>query len=220
MSTVRSLAFCFSAFVAAASAGAATEADSPRAGAPASAAEAGPSRAASRCEAAVAETIDRLRGAKPRDVEFVAHRRSASPASDVDETSIVGEGRYRSASGSVPFSYSCLFNAKSGTTSGVVLRDALTLAAAPARQIQPDLTNLSPAACESAAASLLKNKFPRLSRLTFDSETRRAQGVSASETSLEGQGALQRAPGMNAAAFRYRCDFDNRSGRVVRVQAE
>lgn len=182
----------------------------------AGAAQANADKAGERCEAAVAETIQRIRGRDAREVEFAAARRALAPPVD-EEIGVKGEGRYRKAGTSVPFSYSCAFNVRTGATSGVVFREA----GAPAAGApwQPDLSLVSPDACESAVAAVLKDRHPRVDRIVFGSETRRLEPAPNSRVGLEGQGALQRAPGMHSMPFSYRCEFDAQSGKVVNAQA-
>lgn len=186
----------------------------PAASAPA-AAPATTAKAAERCEAEVAETIRRMRGKDAQEIQFVAARRLLTPATD-DETSVRGEGRYRAAGAAVPFSYSCAYNARSETTSGVLFRDAgAPRTAAAEKAFEPDLTNLSPEACESAAAASLKARHPRVGRIVFGSDSRRIQPGSNGLVLLTGQGAVQRAEGMSAIPFSYRCELNPRTGRVV-----
>jgi hypothetical protein len=174
-------------------------------------------KAAERCEAAVAETLQRMRGAAAHEMQFVAARRSLLPAQD-DETNVRGEGRYRARSGPAhAFSYSCAYNLKAGTTSGVMFREAVGNGPAEAAW-QPDLTFVSPEACEAASAAELKQKFPRVVRIAFGSDSRQLNPAADSHTSLEGLGAVQRAPGMTSVPFNYRCEFDPRNGRIVSVQ--
>jgi hypothetical protein len=179
-------------------------------------AQANTGKAAERCETAVAETIQRIRGRDAREVEFAAARRALAPPVD-EEIGVKGEGRYRKAGATVPFTYSCAFNTRTGATSGVVFREA----GAPAsnKPWQPDLSQVSPEACESAVAAVLKDKHPRVDRIMFGSETRRLEPAPNSRIGLEGQGALQRAPGMHSMPFNYRCEFDAQNGRVVHAQA-
>jgi len=175
-------------------------------------------KAGDRCEAAVAETVKRMRGHDAQHVQFVGAKRALSPAADDDETGVKGEGRYRGSSGnSTPFTYSCAFNARTGATSGVLFRET---AGGPNSDDawQPDLTNVSPEACEAATAVALKDKHPRVGRITFDSNTRQLRPAPNAHTSLEGKGAVQRAEGMNSVPFTYRCELDTRSGKVVSVQ--
>jgi hypothetical protein len=182
----------------------------------AGAAQANADKAAERCEAAVSETIHRMRGRDAREIEFVVARRRLAPPVD-EEFGVKGEGRYRKAGASVPFSYSCAFNARTATTSGVVFREA----GAPGADApwQPDLGQVSPEACESAVAAVLKGRHPRIDRIVFGSETRRLEPAPNSRIGLAGQGALQRAPGMSSMPFNYRCEFDPQSGKVLQAQA-
>lgn len=181
---------------------------------PASAAPPTGAKAAERCEAEVGETIRRMRGKEAQDVQFVAARRVLSPATD-DETSVRGEGRYRAGGASVPFTYSCAYNARTEATSGVLFRDAGAPRAAAEKAFEPDLTNVSPEACESAAAGVLKTKHPRVGRIVFGSDSRRMQAGADGLVQLSGQGAVERAPGMNAIPFSYRCELNPRTGKVV-----
>ena len=80
------------------------------------------------------------------------------------------------------------------------------------------LAHFSPEDCETAAASQLKQKYPRIGRIAFGSDSRELRPAPNAHTSVEGQGALQRAPGMNSTPFRYRCEIETASGKVVSVQ--
>jgi hypothetical protein len=172
-------------------------------------------KAAEDCEAAVSDAVKRMRGREATDVQFIKARRTVTPSTD-DETSLKGEGRYRGAGGrTMPFSYGCAINTKTGATSGVVFRD---LAVAEDKPFQPDLTNVSVIDCEGAAVKSLKNKHPRAGRIVLDSETRQLRPAADERIALEGRGALERAPGMNSSPFTYRCEVEPRSGRIVSVQ--
>jgi hypothetical protein len=175
--------------------------------------------AGERCESAVAETVKRMRGAQAHEIQFIGEKRALAPEKG-DETDVKGEGRYR-ASGGEPtgFTYSCVFNARSGATSGVMFRDTGTPRGAGVDVAwQPDLTRLSPEDCESAAAAALKEKYPRVGRIVFDGEGRRLRPAPNARTVLEGQGAVEPAAGMNRVPFRFRCEFETRSGKVVAAQ--
>jgi hypothetical protein len=183
------------------------------------AAAADAAQATERCEGEVADTIKRMRGKDASAVQFTPGARALSPTVD-DEIGVRGEGRYRSRGASVAFTYSCSFNAATGATSGVVFREAGDGgAAATAAAWQPDLTHVSPQACESAIAAVLKDKHPRVGRIVFGSESRKLQPAANSRVDLLGQGAVQPAPGMNAVPFNYRCEIDPRNGRVLQAQA-
>jgi copper chaperone CopZ len=174
-------------------------------------------KAAQHCEDAVAAAIERLRGKEVHDVQFVGATRAIT--TDGDDIGVKGEGHYRRAAAIVPFDYSCAFNQTTGGTSGVVFREIGNAAAAEQAPWQPDLTNVSPEACETAVAALLKDQHPRVAGISFRSDTRRLQPAGGARVGLEGQGTLQRAPGMNPNAFRYHCEFDPRSGKVVTARA-
>lgn len=174
-------------------------------------------KAADRCEAAVAETVKRMRGRAAQELQFIGAKRNLLPAQD-DETGVRGEGRYSSkAGGTSSFTYSCAYNAKTGATSGVMFRETGSDRASADSSWSPDLTNVSPDACETATAAELKQKYPRVARIAFGSDTRQLRPGADDHTNLEGQGAVQRAPGMLLTPFNYRCEFA-RNGRIVSVQ--
>lgn len=173
-------------------------------------------KAAEDCEAAVSEAVKRMRGREAQDVQFAKNKRVFTATTD-DETSLKGEGRYRGASGrSMPFNYSCAFNGKTGATSGVLFRELAPLS--DEKAWQPNLTHVSPDACEGAAAATLKNKNPRAGRIVLDSESRRLSPGPDDRIVLEGRGALERAPGMNTVPFTYQCEVEPRNGRIVSIR--
>lgn len=175
-------------------------------------------RALERCEATVAETLRSLRGKRAQEVQFVPAQRVATAGDDA-EFSVKGAGRYRTGTGAdAPFTFSCFFNAKTSLASGVVLRESGAGAARAIADWQPDLSLVSPQACESAAAQLLKEKHPRVAQIAMEPDTRRLQPGPDDHIVLLGQGAVQRAPGMNAVPFSYSCEFDGRTGRLVGVK--
>ncbi len=180
-------------------------------------------RALERCEASVVETLRKLRGKQAQEVQFAPAQRAVVAGDDAD-ISVKGAGRYRGGAGAAgsgpgaPFSFSCSFNAKTGIASGVMLREAGSDAARAAADWQPDLSRVSPQACESAAAQLLKEKHPRVAQIAMEPDTRRLQPGPNDHLLLLGQGAVQRAPGMNAVPFSYSCEFDGRTGRLVGVK--
>ena len=175
-------------------------------------------KAAERCEVAVAETVKRMRGKEAQEVEFFGAKRQIAPTPEED-LGVKGEGRYRRPSGAqVGFSYSCAYNAKTGATSGIVFRDAAALRASDEKPWQPDLMSISPETCEAAVASALKSKHPRVGRIAFGSDSRQLRPAPSGGASLEGIGAVQRAPGMNLNQFSYRCEFEPKAGKLVAVQ--
>jgi hypothetical protein len=174
-------------------------------------------KAVDRCETAVAETVKRMRGKAAQELQFIGTKRKLLPAEE-DETGVRGEGRYSSKGGGLTsFSYSCAYNFKTGATSGVMFRETGSGRATAESSWNPDLTNVSPDACETATAADLKQKYPRVARIAFGSDSRQLRPGIDDHTNLEGQGAVQRAPGMQLTPFNYRCEFA-RNGRIVSVQ--
>ena len=176
------------------------------------------SKAADSCETAVTETIKEMRGRDAQDVQFNKDKRVLAPTTG-DDTDVKGGGRYRNAAGaSMPFTYGCAYNTKTGATSGIVFRDAGGLRATEEKPWQPDLASVSPEACETAVAAALKTKHPRVGRIAFGSDSRQLRPAPAGRSSLEGLGAVERAPGMNLVQFTYRCEFEPGNGKLVAVQ--
>lgn len=174
-------------------------------------------KAADDCEAAVSDAVKRMRGSGAQHVEFNKARRTVTPSGD-EETTLKGEGRYRGAGGAaMPFSYSCALNTKTGATSGVVFRE---LAVAGDKPFTPDITHVSVSDCEGAAAASLKSQHPRADRIVLDSESRQLKPAGDRNIALEGRGAVERAPGMNAVPFTYRCEVEPRTGRIVSVHTQ
>lgn len=174
-------------------------------------------RAIERCEASVTATLRQLRGSGAQDVRFVPAERNVAPGDDA-EIAVRGAGRYRGnarADTSQPFTYICSYHVASGATTGVALRETAVVEPEP---WQPDLSRISPEACESAVARELTGKNPRVARIALDPDTRRLRPGSDQQLQLVGQGAVQRAPGMSAVPFSYTCDVDPRSGQVVAVR--
>lgn len=177
----------------------------------------GTTRAGDACESAVAEAVREARGRDAHEVEFIGAKRALS-TSPGDQTGVKGEGRYRARAGrSVAFTYSCAFDAARGGTHGVMFIDKAGAPPGP-ESGAIDLGSLTPETCEAATAARLKLKHPRVDRIRFDADSRALRPLAESLTLLEGRGALTRAPGMNAVAFTYGCEFENRSGRVVGVR--
>lgn len=185
---------------------------------------AGPATAqdgAEACEEAVIRTVQQLRGARAQVVEFSAVKRDATRKSE-RETTLRGQGRYHAGSGGAaqPFRYSCVYDADTGLASGVVLRDGGGPPAPRARERpwEPDMTRLSPEACETAAAASLKRRYPAVGAITFATDTRQLRPAAEGRTSLEGQGRMARAPGLNLVRFNYRCELEARSGKLLSAE--
>jgi hypothetical protein len=175
------------------------------------------------CELAVRATLRTTRGAAA-EVSFNAPPAAAPGAADGGEMLLRGAGRARSGGNARTFTYSCTYDAKNDSVAGVVLRDAApagerAATTEPVRTVEPDLRQISPAVCESAAATALKRRWPNVGRIAFNADTRSLIQDSAGTAKLEGQGTAQPQPNSDLSAhFRYQCALDAASGRVIALR--
>jgi hypothetical protein len=176
------------------------------------------------CQKAAREALRDTRGAID-EVSFAAPPSVLAGTSSDEEFNFKGTGRYRVKPGAArEFTYSCSYNKHSGTVAGVVLREVAASDAAPIRAAataappEPDLSHVSPQACESGAAVALQRRHPKVERISFNTELRQLRQSSPTQGSLNGQGMAVRTPGDPSTHFSYQCEFDPRSGRVIGVQ--
>jgi hypothetical protein len=175
------------------------------------------------CEQAVRGTLRNTRGATA-EVSFNAPPAALPGNADGGDLLLRGAGRARSGGNARTFTYSCTYDTKSDSVAGVVLRDAAptgdrAATTAPVRTVEPDLSQISPAACESAAASALKRRWPNVGRIAFNADTRSLIQDSAGTAKLEGQGTAQPQIGSEVSShFRYQCALDAASGRVLALR--
>lgn len=172
--------------------------------------------ALARCESAVRQALVPQAGASA-ELRFSAPV-SRSP-SDGSQIVLQGEGQWREAAALRKFKYSCNLDPRSGEAVGVVIRQLappLTAQVEPKPIEDPDLSHLSPSACESGAAAALQQRWPRASQITFDTETRSLTQQSASRAELRGQGRARPAPESPVLVhFGFDCTIDPRDGRVI-----
>jgi len=129
-----------------------------------------------------------------------------------------GTGRWRAAGGPRSFTYSCNIDTRTAKAVGMVIRDVAPIAApaAPARMpTEPDLSALSPTACESSAVQALKKRWPRIGQIRFDDATRRFAQKTPSRAELHGSGRALPEPEAQPTHFGFECEIDTRDGRVV-----
>jgi hypothetical protein len=174
------------------------------------------------CELSVRATLRNARGAAA-EVSFNAPPAALPGSADGGDLLLRGAGRARSGGNTRTFTYSCTYDTRANSVAGVVLRDAAPsderAAAAPVRTVEPDLSQISPAVCESAAASALKRRWPNVGRIAFNADTRSLIQDSAGTAKLEGQGTAQPQPSSDLSAhFRYQCAIDAASGRVLALR--
>jgi hypothetical protein len=129
-----------------------------------------------------------------------------------------GAGRWRAGSSTRSFSYSCNVDPSNVEAVGVVVRNTtpVTAAAAPApARVEPDLSHLSPQACEAKAAAALAQRWPRVAQISFDSNTRSLQQDASGRAELRGQGRALPTPNSPFTYFDFGCVIDPRDGRVL-----
>jgi hypothetical protein len=169
------------------------------------------------CERSAREALG-SHGIAATDVTFSASPTVDKGLSNESQAVLRGSGRARGANGARTFDYSCNVDLRTSEAVGLVLRDTIVLAAKrePARApAEPDLSHLSPAACESSAVQALKQRWPRVSQITFDAETRTFAQESPEQAALHGRGRALPAPDVPATLFGFDCTIDPRDGRVL-----
>ncbi len=180
------------------------------------AAASGPSaQAVAACEQAAQQSLA-SKGEPPAELKFGgAPTLQPNPSND-GQIVLRGAGSWRAAGGMRQFYYRCNVDPRAPETVGVVLRDT-TPAAPPAKlaRIEPDLSHLSPQACESSVAAALKKRWPRVSEIRLDSGARSLVQTSASKAELHGNGRALPGQGAPYTYFGFDCEIDPRDGRVL-----
>ena len=169
------------------------------------------------CERAARQALA-AQAAHPAEVTFNAAPTVQPSLSSDSQIVLRGVGRWRGTGGVRSFDYSCNVDPRTFEAIGLVMRDSTPVAAeaAPARTpTEPDLSHLSPAACESSAAEALKQRWPRVSQISFDSATRSLLQESPSRAKLHGNVRAVPEPGLPSTHFGFDCEIDPRDGRVV-----
>lgn len=169
-----------------------------------------------RCERAVRQALPPQAGPA---LELRMSAPPPRPAADGGPILLQGEGQWRDAGTLRRFRFSCNVDPQDDEAVGVVVRLANPPAAAQreAKSIDdPDLSHLSPSACESGAAVALQQRWPRVSQISFDGETRSLTQHSASRAELHGQGRARPSPESPVFVhFGFDCTIDPRDGRVL-----
>jgi hypothetical protein len=185
----------------------------------AAASEPAPGRAAAAvaCERAAQGTLRDTRGTAASATFDKATSLIPGPA-DAGEITLRGSGQVRTPNGVRPFSYSCTYDTRNNAVAGVVLRDLdKPDRAMPARAVEPDLSQISPTVCESAAANALKRRWPAVAQIAFNADTRQLSQEAGGPASLRGQGQATPSLGGPATHFSYDCALDPRNGRVLKI---
>ena len=176
--------------------------------------------AAVACEQSARRTLA-TRVTQPADVTFKAAP-TAQPAQPGDMQLILnGEGRWRSADGFRNVRFTCYVDRGTLETVGMVLRDTTPAAVKPApakKPAEPDLSHLSMASCESSAVQALQKRWPRVTHVTFDTDTRSFQQDSIDRAVLHGRGRALPTAGAPSTFFGFECEIDPHDGQVLRTR--
>jgi hypothetical protein len=169
------------------------------------------------CERAARQSLA-TKGTPAAELKFSAALTEQPGLSNDGRIVLQGAGSWRDGAVMRRFDYSCNVDPRAPEAVGLVMRDT-TPAAAEARpprpEIEPDLSHLSPTACESGAAAALKKRWPLVSEISFDTSTRRLSQESPSRAELHGRGRALPAPGAPIVFFGFDCQVDPRDGRVL-----
>jgi len=176
--------------------------------------------AAAACEQSARRTLA-TKVTEPADITFKSAP-TAQPAQPGDTQLVLnGEGRWHSADGFRNVRFTCYIDRSTLETVGVVLRDATPVVAKPApvrKPAEPDLSHLSMASCESSAVQALQKRWPRVSQITFDSDTRSFRQDSIDRAVLHGRGRALPNLGAPSTFFGFECEIDPHDGQVLRTR--
>ncbi len=179
---------------------------------------AGPAAVAA-CERAVRQSLE-ARGARAADLTFSTVPTVQAGLSGDGQTMLRGDVQARAAGAVRTFTFICHVEPRTAEAVGLVIRESTPVAAAaPARRpLEPDLTGLSPAACESSAAEALQRRWPRVSKISFDSDTRRFRQLDEITAEFQGSGRAMPTPGAPLTYFEFGCAIDPRDGQVLETR--
>jgi hypothetical protein len=169
------------------------------------------------CEQAARQALT-AGATRPADVTFTVAPVVQASLSNDSQLVLRGVARWQGAGVIRSVTYNCNVDPRSSEVTGLVMRDSTPIAAvaAPA-PAEPDLSTLSPEACEARAAEALKQRWPRVSEISFDTATRSFRQQSGSKAELHGSGRAVPDPRSPPTYFAFDCEIDPRDGRVQRT---
>lgn len=169
------------------------------------------------CEQAAQQSLA-SKGAPAAELRFNGAPTSLPDRSNDGQFVLRGTGSWRAAGAVRRFEYSCNVDPRTPEAVGLVLRDTTPAAAQPRpaqSALEPDLRQLSPAACEASVAAALKKRWPRVSEIRFEGSARSLRQSSPDKAELHGQGRALPLQGSPYALFGFDCEIDPRDGRVL-----
>ena len=161
------------------------------------------------------------KAARAADVTFKTAPVLRPGLSNERQIVLSGEGRWRAAEGPRNVTYTCNVDRRTFETTGLVIKDSAPVvasAAPPRRSAEPDLSQLSLAACESSAVRALQRRWPSVSEIRFDSDTRSYRQESLDHAALRGRGRAQPAKGSPDTFFGFVCEIDPKDGWVLKTR--
>ncbi len=173
------------------------------------------------CEQSARRTLA-TKATQPADVTFKAAP-AVQPALPSDTQLVLsGEGRWRAADGTRTVRFTCYVDRQTFETVGMVMRDTTAVAAKAASSkkppAEPDISHLSMASCESSAVQALQKRWPRVTQITFDSDTRSFRQDSVDRAVLQGRGRALPNAGAPSTFFGFECEIDPHDGQVLRAR--
>jgi hypothetical protein len=173
------------------------------------------------CEQSARRSLS-TKATQPADVTFKAAP-TVQPALPSDTQIVLsGEGRLRAADGARIVRFTCYVDRQTLETVGLVTRDVTPSTAKPAApkkpSDEPDLSHLSMASCESSAVQALQKRWPRVTQITFDSDTRSFRQDSADRAVLRGRGRALPSLDAPSTFFGFECEIDPHDGQVLRTK--
>jgi hypothetical protein len=178
------------------------------------------SEAVAACEQSARRTLA-TKATQPADLTFKVAP-AVQPALPSDTQLVLsGEGRWRAGTGTRVVRFTCYVDRQTLETVGLVMRDTTPVAvkAAPARKpAEPDLGQLSMASCESSAVQALQKRWPRVTQITFDSDTRSFRQDSSDRAVLHGRGRALPTVDAPSTFFGFECEIDPHDGQVLRTR--
>jgi hypothetical protein len=169
------------------------------------------------CERSVRELLA-TKGSSMLEVKFNGAPALQRRMSNDEQMVLRGGGSWRRNGGPRTFDYTCNADPRTSEAVGMVMRDT-TPASGKGEPVgsalEPDLSFLSPAVCESTIAATLKKRWPRVSDISFESATRTLKQTTPSTAELHGRGRALAEPGAPHKLFGFDCVFDTRDGRLL-----
>lgn len=172
------------------------------------------------CEQSARRSLT-TKSTSPADISFKSAP-TVQPSLPSDTQIVLsGEGRWRAADGAHVVRFTCYVDRETFETVGLVMKDATPAPAKPPparKPAEPDISHLSIASCESGAVQALQKRWPQVSQITFDSDTRSFRQDSVDHGVLRGRGRALPTVGAPSTFFGFECEIDPHDGMVLKTR--